>query len=126
MPKAYSEDLRQRVLDFLAEGGRPLEAVRQFKVCRGSVYLWRQQAKAGRKKAFPQGRKRGVSKVAAGPLKDYIKEHPDQTLAEIGECFGVSGVMIWKRLKQLNYTFKKRAFSTKNATKPAVANSAAK
>lgn len=117
MPKAYSEDLRTRVLMFMEAGGRPAEAVQRFAVSRGSLYVWRQQAKAGQKAARVQGRKRGVSRVDGDALRAYIKAYPDKTLHEVGQHFAVSGVMIWKRLRQLGYSFKKRLSYTESAVK---------
>jgi hypothetical protein len=64
------------------------------------------------------GRKRGTSKIEAEALRDYVTTHADQSLVQIGHHFGVSGVMIWKRLKQLGFTFNKRPSATKSATKP--------
>jgi putative transposase len=118
MPTAYSEDLRKRVMGFLKNGGSKAEAVRRFAVSKGSVARWEKRLQeTGRVTAHPQGRKRGVSKVVTKALQDYVAMHPDKNLIEIGEHFGVSGVMIWKRLKQIGFTFKKRASSTKSGMK---------
>jgi putative transposase len=124
MPKAYSEDLRKRVMGFLKNGGSKAEAVRRFAVSKGSVARWEKRLReTGKVAAHTQGRKRGVSKVAAAALQDYVTAHPDQNLIEIGEHFGVSSVMIWKRLKQIGFTFKKRAFSTRSAAKKSAKSS---
>jgi transposase len=119
MPTAYSEDLRKRVIGFLKNGGSQAEAVERFSVSRGSVVRWQRLLReTGKVAPQPQGRKWGVSRIEAKALRDYVTAHPDQTLIQIGKHFGVSGVMIWKRLKQLKFTFKKRAFVIKNETKP--------
>jgi transposase len=118
MPTAYSEDLRKRVIGFLKGGGSQAEAVERFSVSRGSVVRWQRLAReTGKVAPRPQGRKWGVSKVEAKALRDYVTAHPDQTLVQIGKHFSVSGVMIWKRLKQLKFTFKKRASSIRSGTK---------
>jgi transposase len=118
MPTAYSEDLRERVIGFIESGGSQAEAVERFDVSRTSIVRWLQRKrKTGKAAARTPGRKSGTSRVKADALRYYIKEHPDQTLHEVGRHFGVSGVLIWKRLRQLNYTFKKRLFSTKSVAK---------
>lgn len=118
MPAAYSEDLRERVIRFIESGGSQAEAVERFDVSRTSIVRWLQRKrKTGEATARTPGRKGGTSRVKAEALRDYIKEYPDETLHEVGQHFGVSGVLIWKRLRQLNYTFKKRLFSTKSVAK---------
>jgi transposase len=118
MPAAYSDDLRERVIGFIEGGGSQSEAVERFRVSRPSIVRWLQRKRTiGAISAQPQGRKRGSSCIDGAAVKAYISEHPEQTLQEIGNHFGVSGVAIWKRLRQLGYTFKKRLFSTKNAAK---------
>lgn len=124
MPAALSDDLRERVIDFIESGGSQAEAVERFRVCRASIVRWLQRKrKTGKASAATVRRKGGTSRVKAEALHDYIKEHPDQTLQEVGLHFGVSGVLIWKRLRQLNYTFKKRVFSTKSVVKRSVRRS---
>jgi len=106
MAKIYSEELRAQVLEFLAAGGRPVEAIRRFGVKRAIVYVWRKQAKAGRKKPLPKGRKRRNDVVDAAELTDYVEAHPRLNTAEIGEYFGVDGATIRARLRQVDYTSK--------------------
>ena len=119
MPAAYSQDLRERVIRFLKSGGSQAEAVDKFAVSRGSVVRWRRLAReTGKVAPQAQGRKWGVSRIEAKALRDYMTAHPDQTLVQIGRHFDVSGVMIWKRLRQIGFTFKKRAFVIKSGTKP--------
>lgn len=118
MPAALSEDLRERVIGFIEGGGSQAEAVERYGISRTSIVRWLQRKrKTGKAIAQAPGRKSGTSRVRDDALRDYIKEHPDQTLQEVGSHFGVSGVLIWKRLRQMKYTFKKRLFSTKNAAK---------
>jgi transposase len=118
MPTAYSQDLRLRVIEFIENGGSQAEAVEQFRVSRPSIVRWLQRKRRmGEIAAQAQGRKSGTSRVKAEELKAYIKVNTDKTLQEIGQHFGVSGVTIWKRLRQLNYTFKKRLFCTKSGAK---------
>jgi transposase len=126
MPAAISKDLRKRVLESLAEGSSQAEAVERFKVSRASIVRWLQRKRrTGEATAQVPGRKQGSSLIETAVLKKYVEAHADQTLAEIGKHFGVSGVTIWKRLRQIDYTFKKRAFSTKSGAKKNVRHSRA-
>lgn len=126
MPTAYSEDLREKVITFLDDGGTQSEAAQHFSIGRSSIVRWQKQRReTGKLKAYPQGRKRGTSRVDGKALQRYIEKNPDQKLTEIGRHFGVSGVMIWKRLKQLKYTFKKRPSATRSAMKPNAGSSVA-
>ncbi len=116
MAAAYSKDLRERVMAFVNEGGGQAEAVARFSVSRSSVVRWSKLLReTGQVAARTQGRKWGVSKVAAEALRDYVTAHADQNLVEVGKHFGVSGVMIWKRLKQIGFIFKKRPSAIKSA-----------
>lgn len=118
MPAAISKDLRKRVLESLAEGSSQAEVVERYKVSRASIVRWLQRKRrTGEATAHVPGRKPGSSLIEAEALKKYVEAHADQTLAEVGRHFGVSGVAIWKRLRQMDYTFKKRHSSTKNAAK---------
>ncbi len=110
MPAAYDEGLRRRVLGFLRIGGSKAEARRRFSVNYSTVYRWeRQFLSKGGAIAKRQGRKIGVSKIDAKELMQFVEDHPNSTLAKIGEHFGVSSVMILKRLKQIGSDFKTRA-----------------
>ncbi|MDR0274264.1 MAG: transposase, partial [Burkholderiaceae bacterium] len=37
---AYSQDLKRRVLAFVAAGGSKIEAVRLFSLARSTLYVW--------------------------------------------------------------------------------------
>jgi transposase len=88
MPRAYSGDLRERVL-LADEAGVPPAAVAQrFGVGLATVYLWRQQARAeGRRCAKPQGggRARGIDAAGEAILRALVAERNDRTLDEYRE-----------------------------------------
>jgi transposase len=88
MPRAYSGDLRERVL-LADEAGLPPAAVAQrFGVGLATVYLWRQQARAeGRRCAKPHGggRARGIDAAGEAILRELVAERNDRTLDEYRE-----------------------------------------
>lgn len=107
MSKAYSIDLRERVVDYVEQGGRKAEASRIFKVGRDTVYRWLKQKKqTGHLAARPLGGKRH-EKIREAALIEQIKVRPDATLEELGQIFGVTPPAIFYRLKRLKITRKK-------------------
>jgi len=103
--RANSLDLRQRVVDYVRNGGAKTEAARLFKVCRKTVYNYLAADARGRlapKKSWGGWRKLDPARLAA-----HIKERPDATLEELQDAFKVCPSAIWKRLRQLGITLKK-------------------
>src|SRR4051794_14913586 len=87
MPKPYSADLRERVL-LAGEAGLPPAAVaRRFGVGLSTVYLWRQQAREGRRCAKPHGggRAPGIDPAGEAILRALVSERNDRTLDEYRE-----------------------------------------
>jgi transposase len=104
--KAYSIDLRERIVEFVRSGGKKTEAARRFNVGRETVYRFLGLAKAGSLAPKPQPGRR--PKVAADALRQDLDARPDATLEERGKTFGVTHVAIWKRLRKLGITLKKK------------------
>jgi putative transposase len=107
MSNAYSIDLRERVVGYVAQGGSREEASRIFRVGIATVQRWMALWRKGESIA-PKIRKpykpRKISKAA---LKQLIAERPDATLAELGQALNVSAVAVMKACKRLNITRKK-------------------
>ena len=93
---AYSEDLRNRVRRYIADGGAPSEAVKVFAVSRTSIYRWCIDPSPRKK----PGRK-GPDKLDETALLADVKAHPDKLLKERAETFGMSVNGIWVALKRL-------------------------
>jgi putative transposase len=91
--KAYTLDLRERVVKFLQAGGSKAEAGHRFAVARRTVYRYLAAAKAG--KLDPQ------------KLTAHVKKQPDATLKEIATALAVSPNAVWVRLGKLGFTLKK-------------------
>ncbi len=81
----------------------------QLKINQGQVYRWlRQYQTQGSVAPRPRG-KYAPRKLDDGVVAQYIAEHPDATLAELGEVFAVSGVAIWKACQRVQITRKTNA-----------------
>jgi transposase len=117
MPRAYSSDLRGRVLAACDDGGRPSAVAERFRVARASVYLWlkqrREEARCEAKRPGG-GAKPAIRGEAADALARLVEERNDLTLAEYAdELEAEAGVraapsMICRALKRLGLPRKKR------------------
>ena len=103
--KAYGLDLRERVVKFIQGGGSKAEAARRFELARSSVHRYLAAAQKG---ALPPKTSWGHwRKLDPEKLRAHVKKHPDATLKEIQQVFGVSHHAVWVRLGQLGFTLKK-------------------
>jgi transposase len=103
--KAYALDLRERVVKFIQNGGSKAAAARRFDLARSSVYRYLVAAQKGAltpKKSWGHWRTLDPQKLRA-----HVKKHPDATLKELQQVFGVSHHAVWVRLGQLGFTLKK-------------------
>ncbi len=80
-----------------------------FQIGRDTLYRWlRQYQTEG--ELVPKARGKYASRKLDDVLvTQYIAEHPDATLEELGERFAVSAVAIWKACRRLQITRKKNA-----------------
>jgi putative transposase len=121
MARAYSLDLRKKVISFITQGGGKREAAKLFNIGEDTIYRWMRLNKSGdlgakKRTDFP-------IKVPLETLRKYVEENPDHTLKEIGQAVKLSGSKVWKHLKKLKLTRKKRPRFTKNAMKQNVQSS---
>lgn len=105
--KAYSNDLRLRVIENIKSGMKQKMVAQLFVVSVNAVNRWWLRYK---KEGSLVSKRRGGSKGKLDPLRleEYVKLHPNQTLKEIGNRFGVSDCAIHKRLKALGFRYKKK------------------
>ena len=123
--RAYSEDLRTRVIAAVQEGGiSKVEVARRFKIDRRTVYRYLERAEQGELKArISPGRKRKLTPVQVQALQQQLEAHSDATLTEHAERFakghGVELAFSTVNLycKRLGITRKKRVSTLKNETK---------
>lgn len=118
MAKAYSEDLREKVIFYLASGSSKRETARVFNLGEATIYRWVKLEEAG--DVRPKKRTQFPSKVDLEVLRRYVEEHADHTLKEIGGALGLGAQTVWRSLKRLNITRKKRRLFTKSAARRSV------
>jgi len=104
---AYSEDLRKKVIEYLANGHTQREAMKTFGISFSTINKWNRKYKqTGELKDKKPCRK--FRKLEPEKLKSYVIEHPDAYLKEIGQAFGCSDTAVLKAFKRLGITRKKR------------------
>jgi len=111
MAKAYSMDLRERVLAGCDDGIRPATLVSRYLVSRSWVYkLLKQRRETG--SVEPRRGRTGPHPKLAGyeeQLTQLVREHPDATLEELRRKLDVSVCIttLWTALRTLGLTLKK-------------------
>ena len=115
MGKAYSLDLREKVILFISAGKSKREASKIFAIGEDTIYRWLRLHKT--KNLAPKKYKDYPRKIADEVLKDYVDKYPDHTLKEIGQAVGLHSSKVWKYLKRLGITRKKRRLFMQSAVK---------
>lgn len=119
--KAYSVDLREKVISAVTEGTLKLCEIAQiFKINVKTIYKWRIQFKETGS-VIPKKRNKDTYKCKikdVDEFKDFVKNHKNSTLKEMAIKLGnVSPKTVGNTLKRINFTFKKKHFIIKNEMK---------
>ena len=107
MSMTYSIDLREKVMEFLQKGHRVSQAEDAFGISGFTIRKWRRLLEeTGSLEDEP--RRATFKKLDPEKLAAYVGEHPDAYLQEMGEAFGCSGTAVFKALRRLKITRKKK------------------
>ncbi|MCL2876636.1 MAG: IS630 transposase-related protein [Betaproteobacteria bacterium] len=113
---AYSQDLRDRVLEALARGERPSAIALRFAVSRSWVYHVRDRlCRHGKRTALQVGGyRRSRVEHLEQTIRSWIQEQADLTLAEMcGRLAGlgveIKAPALWHQLNKWGLSFKKNA-----------------
>lgn len=125
MPEPLSIDLRKRVVSYVNNGRKPLEAAKVFEVSEKTVYNWLNLEKKNKSLEAKSGYQKGHSHKIKdlGEFKKFVEKTKFSTGVELHtlwqEEFGIkiSHRSILRKLKKIDYTFKKKRFTTLNQTK---------
>jgi transposase len=112
---AYSLDLRQKALNYMANGGSRSETSKIFGVTRATLANWLSRQK--QQDLAPRMNGSNPSKIDNEKLKKYIEDHPDSYLREIAAVFNSTLQAVFYACKRLNITLKKRPHTTKKGMK---------
>lgn len=119
--RAYSLDLRERIVAAVEQGEHKVIVAKRFGVGLASVKRYVKRAREGRLEADKRpGQQPWLDASAQAALAKQVKDHPDWTLdqraaallEETGVALKKSAVS--KYLKRLSITYKKRAMSPTN------------
>lgn len=122
MTKAYSTDLREKVLEFLEKDNNKRKASELFGIDRSTIYRWiKKKEEAG--SLAPIRREYTYRKIDYDKLKQHVEANPDAFLFEIAQHFSVTLQAIFYALKKLKITLKKRQRHTRKGVKSGEMNS---
>jgi transposase len=115
MTKAYSLDLRRRVIAAVEGGASRREAAERFEISESSAIRWlRRWTSSGIATADPQGGSRSPLEDHASWLLALIAAQPDLTLEEIVAAMHKQGIAgsrtaVWRFFERHEITFKKNS-----------------
>jgi transposase len=113
MPKPYSEDLRERVIEAVESGASRREAAENFRLSPSSaVRWWRRWRDTGSAKAKPSGGSKSPLEEHAEWLLALVAQRPVLTLDEIVTAMHKrripgSRTAVWRFFERHNLTFRK-------------------
>lgn len=122
MAKAYSYDLRQKVMQAIElDGMKKSEASELFNISRNTINLWFQRkAATGDVQVKPRARSSPKRKITDwDAFRAFAKQHEDKTQAEMAQLWQgeVSSRTISRALQTVGLTRKKRRVVIVNGTK---------
>jgi len=122
MAKAYSYDLRQKVMQALElDGLNKREASELFNISRNTINLWCQRkAETGDVEVKPRPTSNPKQKITDwAKFRAFVKAHEDKTQAEMAQLWegDVSSRTISRALRKLGLTRKKRRTGIANGMK---------
>jgi transposase len=115
MPGPYSYDLRVRVIAAVEKGMDVVEASRTFGLHRDTIRSWLARKEATGDVQAKTGYQHGHSQKITDPkrFQTFLQQQGDATVEELAEAWGgVKRMTIWRQLRKLGYTHKKRPFAT--------------
>ena len=121
MPRPYSYDLRIRVVAAVEKGMEVKEVSQVFGVHRDTITAWLARKDVTGDVQAKTGYQQGHSHKITDPtqFQAFVETHGEATVEELAEAWGGVGRMtIWRQLRKLGSTHKKRPSGMPNATKP--------
>jgi transposase len=120
--KAYSLDIRERIVAFVQSGGAKTEAAARFGVSRKTVYRYLGASAAGA--LAPKTSWGGWRKIDPARVLREIRRRPDATQPEIARIFKATPMGVSHCLRRLGITFKKKPCATSSGTRSSGGSSA--
>ena len=115
MPKAYSGDLRVRVIEMVRAGASRREAAEVFSLADSTAVKWLQRwEKSGSAEAKPRGGSVSPLEVHAMVILEVVRAQPDATFVELLVVLKKRGIRtsrsaLWRFFGRHDITFKKKS-----------------
>jgi transposase len=115
MPKAYSVDLRIRVIEMVQAGASRREAAEVFSLADSTAVKWLQRwEQSGNSEAKPRGGKVSPLEVHAALILEVAQAQPDATFVELlvvlkKQGIGTSRSALWRFFDRHKITYKKKS-----------------
>ena len=127
MGKAYSYDLRTKVIEAIDRGMKKIDDSRTFNISRNTINLWLKKRELTGDYEEKKGYQRGYGHKIQNweKFRKFAKKNGDRTQAEMAEAWDekISQRTISRGLKKLGFTRKKRLTGMKNDLKKKDLNS---
>lgn len=109
MIKAYSIDLREKVIQFIQSGKTQIEAAKTFNIHKSTINHWLSRLrKEGSLKA--RANLGSKPKINIDELIRCITNNPNLRLIDLKKIFEISIVSLHKWLKKLGFVYKKNLY----------------
>lgn len=119
VPRAYSQDLREKTLAAIDRGVPKSEVITMFNISRDSLDRWLKRRSDGGSVQATQGYQRGHSHriVDWDRFRTFVKANGDKTQAELAALWHdpVSARTLSRALAKMGFTRKKRPTAIVNA-----------
>ena len=113
----YSLDLRERVIAYIEQGGKKVDASVLFNVSHPTINKWIKLKKETGSLKKPPLPPRSWRKIDPAILIAHVDTNPDDLLSDYADHLNVSNSGVWRALDRLKYTRKKRQLCIRNVTK---------
>jgi len=110
---AYDEKFRRKAVEFKESGHTFKQLKETFGISRTTYIVWRKNKEISGFYVIPRvGKYTRKGKISPDELKRLVEENPELYLYEIAQKFNCTAVAVFKRLKQMKITVKKRHSAT--------------
>jgi transposase len=111
MPRAYSYDLRKKVIEYIESGKKIIEASVVFKISRKVIFDWKKLKKETGDVQIKTGYQKGHSHKITDRegFRKFLESNKDRSSKELAALYykKVSASTIINMIKKLNYSYKK-------------------